>query len=152
MGKHSGKRFQKSFRKPWSSIYSTEMFSKGFLGQMKTGFERKEVGCFLRKDIGDYVFTRGNLIRATTLPLYGIGLSSKFICLSAGSLALYKGLQDPGIRVATKSLAIVNWYPLGFIRPEDTWVSPAGALELRSTEVDGQGLPGMYTPQGRRPY
>jgi hypothetical protein len=25
------------------------------------------------------------------------------------------------------------------------------ALELRSAEVDGQGLPGMYTPQGRRP-
>jgi hypothetical protein len=152
MGKHSRKRFQKSFRKPWSSIYTTEMFSKGFLGQMETGFERKEVGGFLRKDIGDYVFTWGNLIRATTLPRYGTGLSSKFICLSAGSLALYKGLQDPGIQIATKSWAIVNRYPLGFIRPEDTWASPAVALELCSVEVDSQGLPGMYTPQGRCPY
>jgi hypothetical protein len=33
-----------------------------------------------------------NLTRATTLPKYGTGLSPKFICLSAGSLALYKGL------------------------------------------------------------
>jgi hypothetical protein len=30
--------------------------------------------------------------RATTLPRYGTGLSPKFICLSAGSLTLYKGL------------------------------------------------------------
>jgi hypothetical protein len=32
------------------------------------------------------------LTRATTLPRYGMGLSSKFICFSAGSLTLYKGL------------------------------------------------------------
>jgi hypothetical protein len=31
-------------------------------------------------------------IRATTLPRYGTGPSSKFICFSAGSLTLYKGL------------------------------------------------------------
>jgi hypothetical protein len=37
-------------------------------------------------------------------------------------------------------------------RQEDTWVSPTVALELRSMEVDGQGLPGMYTPLGRHPY
>jgi hypothetical protein len=30
--------------------------------------------------------------------------------------------------------------------------SPAVALELRSMEVDGQGLPGRFTPQGRHPY
>jgi hypothetical protein len=29
---------------------------------------------------------------ATTLPRYGMGLSSKFIFFSAGSLTLYKGL------------------------------------------------------------
>jgi hypothetical protein len=28
-----GKEFKRVFEKPWSSIYSTEMFSKGFLGQ-----------------------------------------------------------------------------------------------------------------------
>jgi hypothetical protein len=32
------------------------------------------------------------LTRATTLPRYGTGLSPKFICFSAGSLTLYKGL------------------------------------------------------------
>jgi hypothetical protein len=32
------------------------------------------------------------LTHATTLPQYGTGLSPKFICLSVGSLALYKGL------------------------------------------------------------
>jgi hypothetical protein len=67
-------------------------FPKDFWDKWKMGSGRKEVGGFLGKDIGDYVFTRGNLIRATTLPRYGMGLSSKFICLSAGSLALYKGL------------------------------------------------------------
>jgi hypothetical protein len=36
-GNTLGKRFSKDFRKPWSSIYSTEEFSKGFLGQMENG-------------------------------------------------------------------------------------------------------------------
>jgi hypothetical protein len=35
-------------------------------------------------------------------------------------------------------VGIVNRDPSGFIRTEDTWVSPSVALELRSTEVDGQ--------------
>jgi hypothetical protein len=39
------------------------------------------------------------LNRATTLPRYGTGLNPKFIRLSAGSLALYTGSEDPGIRV-----------------------------------------------------
>jgi hypothetical protein len=86
------------------------------------------------------------LIRATTLPWDGAGLSLKFICLSAGSLILYKGLEDPRIWVAANLWAIVNRGPSGFIRPEDTWVSPAVALELHSAEVDGQGLSRMYTP------
>jgi hypothetical protein len=33
-----------------------------------------------------------NYPRATTLPRYGTGPSLKFICFSAGSLILYKGL------------------------------------------------------------
>jgi hypothetical protein len=33
-----------------------------------------------------------HLTRATTLPRYGMGLSLKFICFSAGSLTIYKGL------------------------------------------------------------
>jgi hypothetical protein len=62
--------------------------------------------------------------RATTLPRYGTGPSLKFICFSAGSLILYKRLQDPRIRVAARVRAIVNRDPSGFIRPEDTWVLP----------------------------
>jgi hypothetical protein len=62
------------------------------------------------------------LTRATTLPRYGTGLSPKFICFSAGSLTLYKGLKNPGIRVAARVWAIVNRDTSGFIRPEDTWV------------------------------
>jgi hypothetical protein len=92
------------------------------------------------------------LTRATTLPWYGTGLSRKFICLSAGSLSLYKGLEDPGIRVVTSGGQQCNG-PANRLPVRKTLVfSPAVALELRSTEVDGQGLPGMYTPQGRRPY
>jgi hypothetical protein len=36
-GNTLGKDFKRVFKKPWSSIYSTEMFSKGFLGQMENG-------------------------------------------------------------------------------------------------------------------
>jgi hypothetical protein len=64
------------------------------------------------------------LTRATTLPRYGTGLSPKFIYFSAGSLTLYKGLKNPGIWVAVRVWAIVNRDPLGFIRPEETWVLP----------------------------
>jgi hypothetical protein len=41
------------------------------------------------------------LTHATTLPRYGTGLSSKFICLSAGSLTTILwsvGPQNPGCR------------------------------------------------------
>jgi hypothetical protein len=51
------------------------------------------------KGVGDFqmtlVITRyppKQFTRATTLPQYGTGLSSKFIYFSAGSLTLYKGL------------------------------------------------------------
>jgi hypothetical protein len=36
-------------------------------------------------------YPREQFTRATTLPRYGTGLSSKFICFSARSLTLYKG-------------------------------------------------------------
>jgi hypothetical protein len=40
-----------------------------------------------------FLYSRSEqLTRATTLPRYGTGLSSKFICFSAGNLTLYKGL------------------------------------------------------------
>jgi hypothetical protein len=52
-------KFQKYFRKPWSSIYSTEMFSKWFWTN-KVGHGGKRSGGFKRKDIGDNVLTRGN--------------------------------------------------------------------------------------------
>jgi hypothetical protein len=66
------------------------------------------------------------------------GLSLKFICLSAGSLILYRGLQDSGIRVAASLWAIVNRDPSGFIRPEDTWVLPPWRRSYALEEV----LPG----------
>jgi hypothetical protein len=51
MGKLS-EEFRKWFQKPWSSIYSTEVFTKGFLGQMETwGYGRKEL-VVLEKGIG----------------------------------------------------------------------------------------------------
>jgi hypothetical protein len=41
------KYFKRVFEKPWISIYSTEMFSKGFLGQMeKWVLEGKKLGVF----------------------------------------------------------------------------------------------------------
>jgi hypothetical protein len=46
---------------------------------------RKRHWCF-------FVVAQSNYPRATTLPRYGMGLSLKFICFSAGSLTLYKGL------------------------------------------------------------
>jgi hypothetical protein len=75
---------------------------------------------------------------ATTLPRYGMGLSFKFICFSAGNLTLYKGLYDPGIRVAASLWAIVNRDPSGFIRPEDTWFLPPWHRSYTLKEV----LPG----------
>jgi hypothetical protein len=53
--------------------------------------KEKEVGGFQMT----LVITRypsEQFTRATTLPRYGTGLSSKFIWFSAGNLTLYKGL------------------------------------------------------------
>jgi hypothetical protein len=44
---NSWKKFQKRFRKPWSGIHSTEMFSKWFLGQT-IGYGRKGDGAFIK--------------------------------------------------------------------------------------------------------
>jgi hypothetical protein len=91
-GNTLGKDFKSVFENLGVVSTPLKCFLKDFWDKWKMGNERKEVGGFPRKDIGDYVFTRGNLIHATTLPRYGTGLSSKFIYLSAGSLTLYKGL------------------------------------------------------------
>jgi hypothetical protein len=68
------------------------MFSKVVsFEQMEVTMEEKGVGGFQMT----LVITRyppEQLTRATTLPRYGTGLSLKFICFSAGSLTLYKGL------------------------------------------------------------
>jgi hypothetical protein len=64
---------------------------KMVFGQMEMIMEDKGVGGFQMT----LVITRYPLeqfTRATTLPRYGTGLSSKFICFSARSLTLYKGL------------------------------------------------------------
>jgi hypothetical protein len=49
------------------------------------------VGGFRKNGIV-YKCSPNQLPRATTLPRYGTGLSLKFICFSAGSLTLCKGL------------------------------------------------------------
>jgi hypothetical protein len=68
------------------------MFSKVVsFEQMEVTTEEKGVGGFQMT----LVITRyppKQLTRATTLPRYGMGLSLKFICFSAGSLTLLKGL------------------------------------------------------------
>jgi hypothetical protein len=66
-------------------------FKNSFFGQMEMIMEDKGVGGFQMT----LVITRyppEQFTHATTSPRYGRGLSPKFICLSAGSLALYKGL------------------------------------------------------------
>jgi hypothetical protein len=90
-GNTLGKDFKRVFEN-LGVVFTPLKCFKDFWDKWKMGYEGKEVGGFLRKDIGDYVFTLGNLIYATTLPWYGTGLSPKFICLSVGNLALYKGL------------------------------------------------------------
>jgi hypothetical protein len=54
--------------------------------------EEKGVGWFYKKALVFLCSRSEQLTRATTFPRYGMGLSPKFICLSAWSLALYKGL------------------------------------------------------------
>jgi hypothetical protein len=83
--------FRKCFRKPWSSIYSTELFMKMVLYYWRWELKEKEFVSFQMT----LVITRyppKQLTRAATLPRYGTGLSLKFVCFSMGSLALYKGL------------------------------------------------------------
>jgi hypothetical protein len=84
MGKLSEK-FRKWFRKPWSSIYSTEMFSKGFWDKWNRDMEGKEL-VVLEKALVFLCSRSEQLTHATTLPRYGMGLSPKFIWLSAGSV------------------------------------------------------------------
>jgi hypothetical protein len=65
-------------------------FTNGF-DKMVMLMEDKGVGGFQMT----LVITRyppEQFTRATTLPRYGTGPSSKFICFSAGSLTQYKGL------------------------------------------------------------
>jgi hypothetical protein len=67
------------------------MFLKIIFGQENMILEDKGVDDFQMA----LVITRyplEQLTCATTLPRYGTGLSLKFVCLSAGSLTLYKGL------------------------------------------------------------
>jgi hypothetical protein len=53
--------------------------------------EEKGGGGFKKRAL--YISVRQtNFSHATTLPRYGMGLSPKFICFSAGSIILYKGL------------------------------------------------------------
>jgi hypothetical protein len=88
---NSQKSFENVFRKPWSSIYSTEMFlGKYVLEKWSWTWELKELVIYKSGIV--YKCSPNQLTHATTLPWYGMGLSLKFICCSAGSLILYKGL------------------------------------------------------------
>jgi hypothetical protein len=89
--------------------------------------------------------------RATTLPWNGTGPSLKSIYFSAGSLILYKGLQDPGIRVAARLWAIVNRDPSGFIWPEDTWVLPLWHWSYTLNEGRLPGFAGEVNSKGQAP-
>jgi hypothetical protein len=68
------------------------MFSKVVsFEQMEVTMEEKGVGGF-QMTLLITRYPAKQLTHATTLPRYGMGLSLKFICFSAGSLTLYKGL------------------------------------------------------------
>jgi hypothetical protein len=66
-------------------------FQKWFLDQWRWSWRIKELVIF-KWHWWSLSVRSEQFIRATTLPRYGTGLSSKFICFSAGSLTLYKGL------------------------------------------------------------
>jgi hypothetical protein len=83
--------FENDFENLVVRFYSTKMFSKMGLYKWRWKGE-KGAGGFIKRHWWFFVVTRNNLSRATTLPGYGMGLSPKFICFSAGSLTLYKGL------------------------------------------------------------
>jgi hypothetical protein len=59
---------------------------------MKLDMEEKELVVFIKRTLVFLCSRSEQLTRATTSPRYGTRLTLKFICLSAGSLALYKGL------------------------------------------------------------
>jgi hypothetical protein len=95
--------YKRDFENLGIVLYSMEMFSRKFIFKKwrKGGevFKKMELCISVR---------RTNYFCATTLPQYGTWLSLKSVYFSAGSLTLYKGLEDPGIWVAAKSWAIVN--------------------------------------------
>jgi hypothetical protein len=59
---------------------------------MGIGLWKERSWWFYKKTLVFLCSRSEQLTRATTLPRYGTGLSLKFICFSAGSLTLYKGL------------------------------------------------------------
>jgi hypothetical protein len=83
---HSPERF----RKPWSSIHFTEMFSNWFWTN-GVGHGGRGSWWFYKKALVFLCSRSEQLTCATTLPRYGTGPSVKFVCFSAGCLILYKG-------------------------------------------------------------
>jgi hypothetical protein len=76
-------------------FYSTEMFFRKWF--YVNGVEKGEKGEEGFITVALCISVRQtNYLCATTLPRYGMGLSSKFVCFSAGSLILYKGLWHLG--------------------------------------------------------
>jgi hypothetical protein len=86
---HSKSFLENVFKKLGVASTPLKCFTNGF-EQMVMLMEDIGVGGFQMT----LVITRyppEQFTRATTLPWYGTGFSSKFICFSAGSLTLYKG-------------------------------------------------------------
>jgi hypothetical protein len=94
-----------------------------------------EIGGFLKSGIV-YKCSPNQLLPCNHITRYGTGLVWSLFALVRGASQLYKGLQDPGIRVDAKRRSThITAYPEP---PEDTWVLPPWRRSYALEEV----LPG----------
>jgi hypothetical protein len=80
-----------------------------------------------------------NLSRATTLPLYGMGLSLKFIYVSVGSRWVVRNTPESGLTPNAGQHSTMTYLE----SPEDTWVLPPWRRSYtQRTELDCRGMLG----------